>query len=90
MDVTSFVLGLLTMIGVIFVALIVVGLLKISALHKTTNNLRLDLNELHKLSDQKISEVYDRIEQVHTASLSYTDSRIDRALQSKKDPAQQS
>ena len=105
MDITSFVLGVLTVIAVIFVAAVVVGLLKIYKLQKQVKDLtsglhstELSINDrlsqeyewLSKTLDERHREALDQINLVHKDSMAYTDSRIDKLLQAKKDQAQTS
>lgn len=105
MDITSFVLGVLTVIAVIFVAAVVVGLLKIYKLQKQVKDLTSGLNgteisindrisqeyeRLSKALDERHREALDQINLVHKDSMAYTDSRIDKMLQAKKDQAQTS
>ena len=60
MEVTAYVLGMLTIVTVAFVAVIVVGLLKILKLNKQTIYLESRL-------DREVEHMYRRIEDEHTA-----------------------
>jgi len=59
MEVTAYVLGMLTIVTVAFVAVIVVGLLRILKLTNRVNNLEMRL-------DREVEHVYHRIENEHT------------------------
>lgn len=59
MEVTAYVLGMLTIVTVAFVAIIVVGLLRILKLTNRVNDLEMRL-------DREVEHVYHRIENEHT------------------------
>ena len=97
MEPTSFVLGMLAVIGVAVVTLVVVGMVKIYKLNKkhlsiidelnsTRNNIYSYFNDESRYANQRIAEM-ERQAELHVDNLkrdltSYVDSRIDK-LQSK-------
>ena len=93
MEMTSFVLGMLTIIVLAFVASIVLGMVKIFSLAEKVNNLenRVDNDQID--SSRKLEDVLDRMddeiirinenfEEQRKNMLSYVDSRLDK-LQAK-------
>lgn len=96
MELTSFALGMLTMVGLIFVVLIVVGMVKVLQTQKRLSmfekfvesqneehrtNLRMEVSQLHS----EIREVFRTIEKCEQNSCSYADSRIDKLLSKKQE-----
>jgi cell division protein FtsL len=96
MELTSFALGMLTMVGLIFIALIVVGMVKVLQTQKRLSmvekfvesqneehrtNLRMEVSQLHS----EIREVFRTIEKCEQNSCSYADSRIDKLLSKKQE-----
>lgn len=96
MELTSFALGMLTMVGLIFIALIVVGMVKVLQTQKRLSmvekfvesqneehrtNLQMEVSHLHS----EIREVFRTIEKCEQNSCSYADSRIDKLLSKKQE-----
>ena len=99
MEITSFVLGILSVIGVAVVTLVVVGMVKIYQLIKEHNSVLQELDQTRSniyqtISDenryisQRLNEMdrqaENQIEAIRRDITSYVDSRIDK-LQSKKE-----
>ena len=99
MQTQSFILGILSVIGVAVVTLVVVGMVKIYQLIKEHNSVLQELNQTRSDLYQSISEetrfihqrlnemeqnAFRQVEEVNKDLISYVDSRIDK-LQSKKE-----
>ena len=91
METLSFAFGVLTMLGVVFAALIVVTIVKaykqqtrIQQLEDWLSNVERDYqcqnDEVHRVMDQQISSVNDQITDSVTQCNSYTDHRIDKLI----------
>ena len=95
MGITSFVLGMLTVIAVIIVTVIVKGIVKISDLQKQLKETQESLEwrdrnnsdsnrELHERLSRMDEHAYRQLDELKREIYSYIDSRIDK-LQSKKE-----
>ena len=95
MEITSFVLGMLTVIAVIIVTVIVKGIVKISDLQKQLKETQESLEwrdrnnsdsnrELHERLSRMDEHAYRQLDELKREIYSYIDSRIDK-LQSKKE-----
>ena len=84
MEITSFALGMLTMVAVAFAIVVVIGLLKV-------NNHAKEIENLHKGLDQATRDYHQdlqvwrtdlelEIKRVELECKSYTDSRLDKKL----------
>jgi hypothetical protein len=66
MEITSFVLGMLTIVAVIIISVIVVGMVKISKLnsdlHTFKNNYMRDLENLHRRMDESEQNIWREFE----------------------------
>jgi len=86
MEITSFVLGMLTIIGVALAILVVVGVVKISNQKEQINNLWTAINNTQENADQwvgRLEETMGRnVDELRREYSSYVDSRFDK-LQSK-------
>ena len=98
MEITSFVLGMLTVIAVIIVTVIVKGIVKISDLQKQLKETHESLEwrdrnnsdsnrELHERLSRMDEHAYRQLDETKREIISYIDSRIDK-LQSKSKEAQ--
>lgn len=84
MEVTSFALGMLTMIAVAFAVVVVIGLLKVTKHEREIKNLHQDLAEtrrdyLNELQTWRTDLEMD-MRRVELECKSYTDSRLDKKL----------
>ncbi len=84
MEITSFALGMLTMIAVAFAVVVVIGLLKVTKQERDIRNLNKDLEEtrrdyLHELQVWR-GDLEMEIRRVELECKSYTDSRLDKKL----------
>jgi len=91
MDTTSFLLGMLTIIGVILTALIVAGVLAIVRIRMYIRNLQSDIINENTFRNNMFDRIEQRILDIERDSsrrdqeiTSYVDSRIDKALMEKK------
>jgi predicted PurR-regulated permease PerM len=86
MEITSFVLGMLTIIGVAVAILVVVGMVKISRQKEQITELWNAVNNCHSNTDQLFSTLEDQmtrnIDELRREYSSYVDSRVDK-LQNK-------
>jgi predicted PurR-regulated permease PerM len=86
MEITSFVLGMLTIIGVALAILVVVGMVKISKQKEQINNLWTAINNTQENSDRWVGTLEEtmgrNIDELRREYSSYVDSRFDK-LQSK-------
>lgn len=85
MESTYFALGVLSMIAVMFVAVIVIGLVKVMRIEKTLSNLKEHTDNLYRVNDNSRTDLYRVIEdtkkqlEVQIAEcLRYTDKRFDK------------
>lgn len=98
MEITSFILGMLTIIGMAVAVVIVLGLVKIYKQTKKVENLENNmsrefehthrtisenLNDIHQRIDHVEEHIFKLIEDEKRDTISYIDSRIDK-LQSNK------
>jgi predicted Holliday junction resolvase-like endonuclease len=95
MEITSFVLGMFTMIVVIIITVIVVGVFKIKNIIQEIKNIQESNNwesrsqgdnnrEIHERLSRMDEQAYRHMEEQKRETISYIDSRIDK-LQSKKE-----
>ena len=88
MEITSFILGVLTIIGVALAILVVVGMVKIGKQKDQITELWNGLNNNHSNADQWVRTLEDQMcrnmDELRREYTSYIDSRIDK-LQSKKE-----
>ena len=98
MEITSFVLGMLTVVAVIIVTVIVLGMVKITRLEKQLKETQEsiewrnrdhqnDYRDLHERLSRMEEHAYRQLEEMKRELISYIDSRIDK-LQSKSKEAQ--
>ena len=88
MEITSYVLGMLTVMGVAFAILLIVGMVKINKQRETIEYLNKTIDVVHNNSDQWIRSLEEQMcrnfDDMRRDYSSYVDSRIDK-LQSKKE-----
>jgi cell division protein FtsL len=95
MEITSFILGMLSVVAVIVIAVIVKGMVKITKLEKELKNTQESIEwrdrnnsdanrEIHDSLSRMGENIYHRVDEVERNLISYVDSRIDK-LQSKKE-----
>ena len=95
MEITSFILGMLSVVAVIAIAVIVKGMVKITKLEKELKNTQESIEWRDRNNSDANREIYDRLsmmdehayrqlEEIKRDLISYVDSRIDK-LQSKKE-----
>jgi predicted PurR-regulated permease PerM len=86
MEITSFVLGMLTIVGVALAILVVVGMVKISKQKEQINNLWTAINNTQENSDRWVGTLEEtmgrNVDELRREYSSYVDSRFDK-LQSK-------
>lgn len=86
MELNSFVLGMLTIVGITLVILVVVGMVKISKQKDQITELWNGLNNVHSNTDQWVSKLEEtmgrNMDELRREYSSYVDSRFDK-LQSK-------
>jgi hypothetical protein len=86
MEITSFVLGMLTIVGVALAILVVVGMVKISKQKEQITELWNAVNNCHSNADQWVSRLEEtmgrNVDELRREYSSYVDSRFDK-LQSK-------
>ena len=86
MELNSFVLGMLTIVGIALVILVVVGMVKISKQKDQITELWNGLNNVHSNTDQWVSKIEETMgrntDELRREYSSYVDSRFDK-LQSK-------
>jgi predicted PurR-regulated permease PerM len=86
MEITSFVLGMLTIVGMALAILVVVGMVKISKQKEQINNLWTAINNTQENSDRWVGTLEEtmgrNIDELRREYSSYVDSRFDK-LQSK-------
>jgi len=90
METLSFTLGVLSVVAVIFVATIVLGIVRVVKQQKQINLMQLELERVWENNSQLAQELHQRISQHQDYSIcqidetrSYIDSRIDK-LEAKK------
>ena len=88
MEITSYVLGMLTVMGVAFAILLIVGMVKINKQRETIEYLNKTIDIVQNNSDQWCRSLEEQMcrnfDEVRREYTSYVDSRIDK-LQSKKE-----
>jgi hypothetical protein len=86
MEITSFVLGMLTIVGVAAAILVVVGMVKISRQKAQINDLWNAINDTQSNTNQYVGTLEDQIcrnmDELRREYSSYVDSRVDK-LQNK-------
>jgi predicted Holliday junction resolvase-like endonuclease len=89
MEITSFVLGMLTVIAVIIVTVVIKGIVKITKLESQLRDVRESMEWRDRNSSDHQRDIFDRINQLETEAyrhieeqkretISYIDSRIDK------------
>ncbi len=92
MGITYFTLGVLSMMGLIFVGLVVVGLVKVFRLEKNVENMRRDyddmMSHIHRRIDESNQNLYrtinDNYETIHrhrSEDFKYLDDKISKEIQ---------
>jgi hypothetical protein len=95
MEIVSFTFGVLSVIAVVFAAVIVLSIVKVLKQQKQINDLQTEVNqiyqfisngdsEIHQRIERELENVHRRIDENHLASQSYIDSRIDKLTASKQ------
>jgi ABC-type phosphate transport system permease subunit len=86
MEITSFILGMLTVVGMAAAILLVIGMVKIYKQKSTIANLQEQLNFVQQQSYTAVetleTHLYQNLDELRREYSSYVDSRIDK-LQSK-------
>jgi len=93
METLSFAFGVLSIIGLLFVIIIVIGAVKVNKQQNQIKNLEQWLTEAERnlyqqmcenkeASSKTITQLYQYIDKTYSESISYTDSRLDK-LESK-------
>lgn len=100
METTYFALGVLSMVAVMFVAVIVVGLIKVIRMEKNLKDLKSEtidqVKELYRISDSSRVDVYRELSETRENMFrhiddqirecrKYTDKRVDKTLNLKED-----
>ena len=84
MELTSFALGMLTMVAVAFAIVVVIGLLKVTKQAKEIENLHKGLDQATRDYHQDLqvwrTDLELEIKRVELECKSYTDSRLDKKL----------
>lgn len=87
MVLNSFILGMLTVVAVIIVAVIVKGMVEITRLEEQLRDIRESIEWRDRNNSDHHRDIFDSIEEQKREITSYVDSRIDK-LQSKSKEAQ--
>jgi uncharacterized protein YlxW (UPF0749 family) len=94
MELTSFALGMLTMVAVAFAIVVVIGLLKVTKQAKEIENLHKGLDQATRDYHQDLqvwrTDLELEIKRVELECKSYTDSRLDKKLGSTSSKSQKS
>jgi uncharacterized protein YlxW (UPF0749 family) len=84
MELTSFALGMLTMVAIAFAVVVVIGLLKVNRQAKQIENLHQGLDQATRDYHQDLqvwrTDLELEIKRVELECKSYTDSRLDKKL----------
>lgn len=84
MELTSFALGMLTMIAIAFAVVVVIGLLKVNRHAKQIEDLHQGIDQTNRDHHQNLqewrTELYLEIKRVELECKSYTDSRLDKKM----------
>ena len=84
MELTSFALGMLTMVAIAFAVVVVIGLLKVTKQAKEIENLHKGLDQATRDYHQDLqvwrTDLELEIKRVELECKSYTDSRLDKKL----------
>ena len=84
MELNSFVLGMLTIVGIALVILVVVGMVKISKQKDQITELWNGLNNVHSNTDQWVSKLEEtmgrNMDELRREYSSYVDSRYDKLM----------
>ena len=85
METLSFTLGILSVVAVIFVAIIVLGIVRVVKQQKQINSLQRELERVWEYNNQLTQEIHQRVSQSQNDTMrsiddtrSYIDSRIDK------------
>ena len=96
MEMFYFTLGFLTIFALIIIGVLIVGMFKLYKLSKEVqdekNNWRRDVENLYRHTDEKnrdwresVDSIYRELERKFEESISYTDKRVDKTLNQKKE-----
>lgn len=96
MEMFYFTLGFLTIFALIIIGVLIVGMIKLYKLGKEVqdekNNWRRDVENLYRHTDEKnrdwresVDSIYRELERKFEESISYTDKRVDKTLNQKKE-----
>jgi predicted PurR-regulated permease PerM len=89
MEITSFVLGVLTVIGVAVAILVVLGMVKINKQKETINQLERSIELVENNSNRWIMQLEEQMcrnfDDIRREYSSYVDSRIDKLQSNKKE-----
>ena len=89
MEITSFVLGVLTVIGVAAAVLVVLGMVKINKQKETINKLERSIDLVENNSNRWIMQLEEQMcrnfDDIRREYSSYVDSRIDKLQSNKKE-----
>ena len=81
----NFILGVLSVVALVFIGVLIFGMVKLFKLNSKVegleNNFRFDIDNLQRRIDDERREIDIRISEL----VSYTDRRIDKSLDRKKD-----
>lgn len=84
MELTSFALGMLTMVAIAFVIVVVIGLLKVNRQARQIENLHQGIDQTNRNHHQDLqvwrTDLELEIRRVELECKSYTDSRLDKKL----------
>ena len=96
MEMFYFTLGFLTIFALIIIGVLIVGMIKLYKLSKEVqdekNNWRRDVENLYRHTDEKsrdwresVDSIYRELERRFEECISYTDKRVDKTLNQKKE-----
>lgn len=84
MELTSFALGMLTMVAIAFVIVVVIGLLKVNRQARQIENLHQGIDQTNRNHHQDLqvwrTDLELELKRVELECKSYTDSRLDKKL----------
>ena len=84
MELTSFALGMLTMVAIAFAVVVVIGLLKVNRQAKQIENLHQGIDQMNRNFQQDLqiwrTDLELELKRVELECKSYTDSRLDKKL----------
>ena len=95
MEIVSFTFGVLSVIAVVFAAVIVLSIVKVLKQQKQLRGLQDEVNQIyqfisngdadiHQRIEKELENVHRRVDENHLVSQSYIDSRIDKLTASKQ------